>query len=60
MARRRLAWWLGRPRRFWMGVGLLQLGTWLGLGRLRLGIRLGSLLGLARLLVQPVALRLFV
>ena len=52
----RVAWWLGLARRLGisrlvLGLGLLRLGLWIRLG---LGVRVGSLgsvLGLARILV---------
>lgn len=56
--RLRMARWLGLAR-LELGLGLLRLGFWirLGLGRLgnRLGL-LGSILGMALLLVRPLAL----
>ena len=48
-----MVWWLGLARR--LGLGWRMLGLRMGLGiRLRLGSRLGSLLVLAVLLVQPL------
>lgn len=64
VARQWLAWGVARRLR-WLGMGrlgLLRLGIrlWLGMGLgPGMGFRLGSLLGLATLLVQPVALRGF-
>jgi hypothetical protein len=59
MARRGMAWRLGRRLGMGMGrLGLLRLGSRLGMG-LWLGIWLEPILGLATLLVQPMALRLF-